>query len=107
MRPTTSTAALPQFDGNLMVLLSFAYGRGRENLSPSPQHLNEDFRFAMASNDCTSNTSFRELFSILSIPSNSGGPGRAQFGILGDDRDRKSKLLHSSHLVISYAVFCL
>jgi hypothetical protein len=66
-----------------MVLLSFAYGRGRENLSPSPQHLNRDFRFAMARNDCTSNASFRELFSVLSIPSNSGGPGKAQFGIFG------------------------
>src|SRR5256885_5613172 len=28
-------------------------------------------------------------------------------GVRGDDRDRKSTRLNSSHLVISYAVFCL
>src|SRR2546426_1632414 len=29
------------------------------------------------------------------------------WGALGDDADRKSTRLNSSHLVISYAVFCL
>src|SRR2546426_11783518 len=34
--------------------------------------------------------------------------GQRPFGpVLGNDRDRKSTRLNSSHLVISYAVFCL
>src|SRR5256885_11826972 len=39
-------------------------------------------------------------FHCLVIPSVSEGPGRV-------GRDRKSTRLNSSHLVISYAVFCL
>src|SRR2546426_6124969 len=33
--------------------------------------------------------------------------GRGRAGASGIDRDRKSTRLNSSHLVISYAVFCL
>src|SRR5436190_9476810 len=38
------------------------------------------------------------------LPVAPAGPGRH---VLGDDRDRKSTRLNSSHTVISYAVFCL
>src|SRR5256885_12153212 len=45
----------------------------------------------------------------------SSGPSRAELSVLGrlsemgfeNSRDRKSTRLNSSHLVISYAVFCL
>src|SRR5256885_10257262 len=41
-------------------------------------------------------------------PPTSGRMGReAHFPLLEDPRDRKSTRLNSSHLVISYAVFCL
>src|SRR5205807_8999766 len=36
-----------------------------------------------------------------------GEEGRAREALLPDDGDRKSTRLNSSHLVISYAVFCL
>src|SRR5690606_41930567 len=35
------------------------------------------------------------------------GPGRAEEGRQHGDRDRKSTRLNSSHVKISYAVFCL
>src|SRR2546426_9164776 len=37
----------------------------------------------------------------------SGAPGRVADVVIRDGRDRKSTRLNSSHLVISYAVFCL
>src|SRR2546426_3706781 len=43
------------------------------------------------------------LFSLLLLAGSSAGRGRGSY----NDEDRKSTRLNSSHLVISYAVFCL
>src|SRR5256885_4244879 len=49
-------------------------------------------------------TLFRSPASLLKPAPRSGGPWR---GPIFGRRDRKSTRLNSSHLVISYAVFCL
>src|SRR5256885_11903225 len=51
-----------------------------------------------------------EVLRVLEVPEPSPGPGqvRIQVKVSGVNfRDRKSTRLNSSHLVISYAVFCL
>src|SRR2546426_6029825 len=46
---------------------------------------------------------FRGVGRVLGRPGGAGGPGHGR----ADGEDRKSTRLNSSHLVISYAVFCL
>src|SRR2546426_7160154 len=71
-----------------------------------------DRRAEAESSESTTLTGLRRAFDIP-LPFRSrfrrdlGLTALAQLGVLGINTDRKSTRLNSSHLVISYAVFCL
>src|SRR5256885_11038168 len=77
----------------------------RSNVAGSAQPVEFDRRFRDAVAD---DLDMPQALVVLNETVSSDVPGPGKFELLASwDQDRKSTRLNSSHLVISYAVFCL